>query len=163
MATFQSSALGVSCKEVRREVWRGKDRQLKFLRRGSKEVRYSRKGQWQATKVNFIYNVRGFGISGGKLLLLEEQETQRGFPAAEGGGRSAIRNLQCEWWVPRGPGTRQGEDPASCSWTEVPLGCRWTRLDPTWRQGPKKMTHVGLIRPHSAEITSDSSRSRSEP
>ena len=89
MATFQSSALGVSCKEVRREVWRGKDRQLKFLRRGSKEVRYSgiiRKGQWQATKVDFIYNGRGVRISGGELMLLEEQETQRGFPAAEGGG-----------------------------------------------------------------------------
>lgn len=50
------------------------------------------------------------------------------------GVRSAVRNLQCECWVPRGPGTRQGEDPASCSWTEVPLECGWTRLDPTWSQ-----------------------------
>lgn len=36
MVTFQSSALGVSCKEVFRETLKGKDRQLKSLEEGLK-------------------------------------------------------------------------------------------------------------------------------
>ena len=53
MLTFQSSALGGVLQGGSQRSLRGKDRQLKSLRRGSKEVRYTgiiRKGQWEATR-----------------------------------------------------------------------------------------------------------------
>lgn len=123
-------------------------------------MRYSgiiRKGQWQADRVIYLQCEEMVSCCSWKNKGLSRASLQQ-----RDGVRLAVRNLQCECWVPRGPGTRQGEDPAACSWTEVPR-MQMDQARSYLEARDQKMTHVGLNRPRDAEITSDSPRSRSEP